>query len=160
VGAEYAVAFRSFARNLGVAFQILNDLKDWEGDDHNKKKVGADLLNGRPTVLWALALEGLSAAGQAELISLVEHADQGSDLERIKRARELFCEADVFNLAHQLVDKHQSRAEAVADEIQPEELRRLLYYIVDNVLDRSQDVKPTIDIVSLSYAETLPIVSR
>jgi hypothetical protein len=32
------------------------------------------------------------------------------------------------------VDKHRARAEAVADEIQPDSLRELLYYLVDNVL--------------------------
>ena len=31
-----------FARNLGVAFQILNDLGDWNGDDHNKLAAGLD----------------------------------------------------------------------------------------------------------------------
>ena len=42
----------------------------------------------------------------------------------------------MFEKAHRLVDKYQERAEAVADEIQPDELRRLLYYLVDTVLDR------------------------
>ncbi len=156
---EYAAPFRSYARNLGVAFQILNDLKDWEGDLDNKKKAGADLLNGRPTVLWALALEGLDLERQAELISLVERSNM-SETVRINRARQLFHEADVFNLAHQLVDKHQNRAEAIADEVGPEDLRRLLYYIIDSVLDRSNDVKPTIEIKTLSFSETLPIISN
>ncbi|MEZ6096540.1 MAG: polyprenyl synthetase family protein [Pirellulaceae bacterium] len=159
VADEYEAPFRSFARNLGVAFQILNDLKDWEGDSDNKKTAGADLLHGRPTVLWALALEGLKQEKQAELIHLIARKDMG-DQARINRARQLFHEADVFNLAHQLVDKHQNRAEAIADEIGPEELRRLLYYIVDSVLDRSQDVKPTIEISQLSYTDMLPIVSK
>ena len=55
----YAEPIKQFARNLGVAFQILNDLNDWQGDDHNKLSAGGDILGGRPTVLWALALESL-----------------------------------------------------------------------------------------------------
>jgi hypothetical protein len=35
------------------------------------------------------------------------------------------------------VDKYQEKAEAVADELQPDELRRLFYYLVDTVLDRA-----------------------
>ena len=57
---EYVQPVRQFSRNLGIAFQILNDLKDWERDDDNKRSVGADLLGGRPTILWALALESLN----------------------------------------------------------------------------------------------------
>jgi geranylgeranyl pyrophosphate synthase len=49
----YAEPIKQFARNLGVAFQILNDLQDWRGDDSNKLAAGGDLLGGRPTVLWA-----------------------------------------------------------------------------------------------------------
>ena len=60
-----------FARNLGVAFQILNDLGDWQGDDHNKMAAGLDTLGGRPTVLLALALEALSPAKQEELLAIV-----------------------------------------------------------------------------------------
>jgi geranylgeranyl diphosphate synthase, type II len=157
-GEKYAMAFKSFARNLGVAFQILNDLKDWETDDLNKKTLGADLLNGRPTVLWALALEGLQPALKEELVSLTRPSNMTAEA-RIQRARQLYIEAGVFDLANQLIDKHQSRAEEVADEIDCEDLRRLLYYIVDNVLDRSPEVRPTIEINHLSYAETLPIVA-
>ena len=61
-GRRYAEPIRQFARHLGVAFQILNDLNDWHGDAHNKLSAGADALGGRPTVLLALALEALVAA--------------------------------------------------------------------------------------------------
>jgi geranylgeranyl pyrophosphate synthase len=137
----YAEPIKQFARNLGVAFQILNDLQDWRGDDHNKLSAGGDLLGGRPTVLWALALDGLSPAGQQELLSLVkDNADSSSD--RLSRVRQLYTEAGVFEKAHRLVDKHQERAEQIADEIQPDELRRLFYYLIDTVLERPTENQP------------------
>ena len=46
-----------FSRHLGVAFQILNDLKDWDGDGDNKLVAGQDVLAARPTLLLALALK-------------------------------------------------------------------------------------------------------
>jgi hypothetical protein len=58
------------------------------------------------------------------------------------------------------VDKHQQKAEQIADEIEVEELRRLMYYVVDTVLDRTAEVKPTIEIKHLSYQEVVPIVSE
>lgn len=135
----YAEPVKLFARNLGVAFQILNDLNDWQGDDHNKLSAGGDILGGRPTVLWALALESLSPDLREELISLVG-SDQRPEEVRIARVRQLYQEAGVFEKANRLIEKHQERAEAIADEIQPEELRALLYYLIDSVLDGPRSV--------------------
>lgn len=156
---EYLQPAKSFARNLGVAFQILNDLKDWELDTDNKKSVGADLLGGRPTILLALALDSLEGEMREELLSLIDPASELSAEKKITRARHLYFEAGVFEKAYKLVDKHQQKAEEIADDLQPDELRRLMYYLVDTVLDRTTDVKPTIDIKYLSFNEVLPIVS-
>jgi geranylgeranyl pyrophosphate synthase len=132
----YAEPMKQFARNLGVAFQILNDLNDWDGDNHNKMSAGGDTLGGRPTVLWALALEGLSPEKQAELLSLVTN-EQTDAAYRLGRVRQLYQEAGAFDKAARLIEKHRERAEAIADEIQPDEFRRLLYYLIDSVLDHT-----------------------
>jgi geranylgeranyl pyrophosphate synthase len=153
---EYAEPLKQFARNLGVAFQILNDLNDWQGDDHNKLKAGLDTLGGRPTVLWALALESLSPEKQEELLKLVGDDSRAADY-RVQRVRQLYQEAQVFEKADKLIEKHQQRAESIADEIQPDELRRLLYYLIDTVLERSEQQRPTIVIPTLTHEALLPI---
>lgn len=155
---DYVEPLKQFCRNLGVAFQILNDLKDWESDDDNKRTTGSDLLGGRPTLLWALALEGLKPELREELINLADQTEIPVR-KRLLRARQLYLEASVFETAHRLIDKHQQRAEQVADGIEPDELRRLMYYLVDTVLDRVVDVKPTIQFTDLSFSEIVPIVS-
>ena len=68
---EYQEPVKQFARNLGVAFQILNDIKDWAGDEDNKLVSGQDVLAARPTLLLALALEGSAAAHREELLHLI-----------------------------------------------------------------------------------------
>ena len=156
---EYLDVIKTFSRNLGVAFQILNDLKDFEKDDDNKRQAGSDILGGRPTVLWALALEGLKDNLREELIALMDTNSQKTPHQRVNRVRQLYFEAGVFETAYALVDKHQQKAEEIADSVESDELRRLLYYLVDTVLDRTEDVKPTIEITDLSYQEVLPIVS-
>jgi geranylgeranyl pyrophosphate synthase len=143
---------RQFSRHLGIAFQILNDLKDWEGDDHNKLLAGGDVLKGRPTVLWALALTSLSEASQQELEQLVNDSSLSSE-SRFHRVFQLYREADVFEKARQLVDRYQQRAEEVADEIEPDELRRLMYYMVDTILEppaesNSEVIMPTLGIAT------------
>ena len=141
----YVEPIKRFSRNLGVAFQILNDLGDWQGDVNNKLSAGGDILGGRPTVLWALALQALDEDGQEELLNLVNDDLQAPE-ERIRRVQQLYQQANVFEQAHRLVDKHQQRAEAVADEITPEELRRLFYYLIDTVLDRPAETTTPVEI--------------
>ena len=141
---DYVQPIRQFSRNMGVAFQILNDLKDWNGDSDNKLSAGGDILGGRPTVLLALALQNLPAAEQEELISLVDGKTSSSEFQ-LQRVYQLFEQADVFEQAHRLVDKHQQRAESIANEVQPVELRRLFYYLVDTVLERPTESAETAD---------------
>ncbi len=125
---------KQFAKHLGVAFQILNDLKDWQGDQDNKMSAGLDTLGGRPTLLWALALESLPPSGREELMQLI--SSDSDPAKRVVRVGQLYRDAGVFEKANQLVDKYQERAERIVDEIQPDSLRRLLYYLIDTVLDR------------------------
>jgi len=146
----YEEPIAQFARHLGVAFQILNDLKDWEGDDSNKLTAGGDIVGGRPTILWALALEGLPDDAREELERLA--SDGPVSISSLPRVRQLYHEADVFEKARRLVDKYQQRAEAVADEAEPEELRRLLYYLVDTVLERCEESAPQVFVPALSIA--------
>ena len=46
----------------------------------------------------------------------------------------MFEECGVFEKAQALVEKSRARAEALADEVEPEALRQLLYFLVDMVL--------------------------
>jgi len=131
---RYEKPIAEFCRHLGVAFQILNDLQDWEEDEDNKLLAGQDILSGRPTVLLALALEVLKNEERQWLLQLLRQSNVSVD--RLETVRRLFERSGVFARAEQLVEKHRARAEAVADEIEPDSLRQLLYYLVDNVLAR------------------------
>jgi geranylgeranyl pyrophosphate synthase len=151
-----------FSRHLGIAFQILNDLKDWEGDQDNKLLAGQDVLAARPTLLLALALEGSTPADRAELLSLLgssKPAGESSSLrdseakETVARVRALFDKAEVFEKADKLIEKYRARAEAIADDVQPTELRELLYYLVDSVLDRPP-AEPEMEAVPLLQLTT------
>ncbi|TMQ35764.1 MAG: DUF116 domain-containing protein [Planctomycetota bacterium] len=154
----YEKMIADFCKNLGVAFQILNDLKDWEGDSDNKMVAGQDVLAARPTLLLALALEGSGAHERGELLALIQQCQaQAAELGKpghtpevvhaesariIDRVRRIFTGADVFDKADKLVEKYRARAEAVADEVEPTELRELLYFMVDSILDRLPPPEP------------------
>ncbi len=147
----YEKAVTEFSKNLGVAFQILNDLKDWEGDGENKRAAGGDVLAARPTLLLALALEGLPPAERDELLALLRREPVsesqglqplGLTADLIAHVGRLFTRAQVFVKAEKLVEKFRAKAEGIADEVEPTELRELLYYLVDSVLDRQPPPEP------------------
>ena len=137
---QYEKLVADFSRNVGVAFQILNDLKDWAGDEDNKLVAGQDVLAARPTLLLALALEGSPPARREELLHLVREARAaGADAEAVvRRVRDLYFAADVFAKADKLVDKFRAKAEALADGVEPPEFREFLYYLVDTVLEKGE----------------------
>jgi geranylgeranyl pyrophosphate synthase len=134
---SYRQPVARFARHLGVAFQILNDLDDWDGDFSNKRHAGSDVLQRRPTVLWALALEGLPTAARHELESLAVDAP-GDREATIRRVGRWYEETEACEKAAGLVAKHRQRARETADEVRPDGLRQLLHYFVDTVLPRSR----------------------
>jgi geranylgeranyl diphosphate synthase, type II len=131
---HYAEPVSQLAQHLGIAFQILNDLQDWRGDDFNKLTLGGDVLGGRPTVLWALALEGLSDDSRPELEQLV--ADGEATPAVFARIRSLFQQAGVFDKALQLVVEHRRAAEELADNLQPEALHMLARHLIATVLEQ------------------------
>ncbi|MFM7149705.1 MAG: polyprenyl synthetase family protein, partial [Gemmataceae bacterium] len=135
---SYEKAMHEFSKNLGIAFQILNDLKDYNGDSDNKMMAGQDILSARPTLLLALALEGATPADREELLALLAGESGRSSQQMMDRIRILYQRAGVFAKVDKLVDKFRAKAESIADEIEPVELRELMYYLVDTVLERHE----------------------
>jgi geranylgeranyl pyrophosphate synthase len=131
---QYAKPLARLAKHLGIGFQILNDLQDWQGDDFNKLTLGGDVLGGRPTVLWALALEGLEDDDQRELEQLVA-AGQATPAV-FAQIRALFEQAGAFEKAMRLVDEHRRDAQAVADSLSPLALRHLAHHLIATVLEQ------------------------
>ncbi|MGQ9576024.1 MAG: polyprenyl synthetase family protein [Thermoguttaceae bacterium] len=123
-----------FARHLGVAFQILNDLDDWRGIGPDPAGSGLDILAGRPTVLWALALQRLSPADcrRLERLATDRLAPPASVLEEV---RLLYQRAEVFQQADRLVARHRQRAHQVAEKLRHKALAHLLHYLADRILD-------------------------
>lgn len=128
----YETMVPTFCRHLGVGFQILNDLQDWDEQAPNKLVAGRDAELAKPTLLLALALDAAKGPVREELESVI----RGTVPPQIRSEKlgRLYRQLGVFERAEALVDKCRSRAEALADDVQPEALRRLLYFLIDTVL--------------------------
>ena len=122
-GAEFdAAALKQYSVYVGEAYQILNDLDDWEENEQNKVAVGRDARAERPTLMRAFALE----AGAADKLARAD-GDAG-------RVRRIYEEIGAFDRAERLVGKLRARAVALADEAQEPGLADLLHFIVRIVL--------------------------
>jgi len=124
-----------FARHLGVAFQVLNDLEDWRRPQPNKRSTGTDVLAGRPTVLWAFALESLPSGDRQRLHRLVSEPQRDPD-STLEEVRKLYDRAGVFAKASCLVAKHRQRAHEVAEAVAHAPLARLFHYLADTILQQ------------------------
>ena len=87
LGAVVAVAPRpiedacaEYGRALGTAFQLVDDLLDYEGDTQALgKNVGDDLREGKPTLPLLIAME----RGTPDERSLIRHAIEKGEVERL-----------------------------------------------------------------------------
>jgi geranylgeranyl pyrophosphate synthase len=124
-----------FCEQLGIGFQVLNDLKDWAGDQDNKLIAGQDALALRPTVILAMALESANESQRAEIRELMESSSD--DAFRLDRLRALFTSLGVFAAAERLVEESRRTALELATAASPAPVRMLLKFLVDQVLEES-----------------------
>lgn len=130
-----------FCRHVGIGFQILNDLKDWRGDNDNKMVAGQDALALRPTLIMALAWQAANPE-QRQLMQSCYFDREEEDAIRLARLRRLYEELGVFDKAERLIEKSRDRAELLADDVESDDIRQLLYFLVDTVMADEQDKDP------------------
>ena len=77
-GADAAIeeACAAYGRSLGTAFQLVDDLLDYEGaTEQLGKNVGDDLREGKPTLPLLIAMERGTAAQRSLLRGAIEHGE-------------------------------------------------------------------------------------
>ncbi len=87
-----------FGKNIGIAFQIQDDILDVYGDQEKVGKIVAgDIINNKKTYLYLKALELLDEKGKARLIELYNTTPASVD-DKIEEVRKLFrsCAAEAY----------------------------------------------------------------
>ena len=115
---------------------MLNDLKDWSGDLENNRRAAGDLLGGRPTVMWALALERLAEDDVERLRFLARQAgsadaDEATVVSAVAEVRLLYAKAGVFERAASIVAEQRALAAAAAATCRWRRLREVLEFLLD-----------------------------
>ncbi len=125
-------AMRSFSRSLGVAYQIQDDLEEWERSPHAEDFSGYDVLGERATLLHAFALE---AADEDMRRQLMMPAPAGkSDQEIVAEAYAAYERLGVFAKARELGERFRRRAIAAAENSQDREIVDLLLLLIDTIV--------------------------
>ncbi|MCX6344725.1 MAG: polyprenyl synthetase family protein [Armatimonadetes bacterium] len=119
-----------FCVYVGEAYQILNDLDDWEDEDSGHSVSGLDALAQRPTILRAFALE---AGGGKKLAQLAKSADHAQAVAEIKK---LYESLGAFDKTERLFVRLRGRALDAALEMASPDLRELLGFLARIVLPR------------------------
>ncbi len=80
VSAEARTSLRGYARDLGLAFQIADDLLDVEGDEEAMgKKLGKDAAAGKETFLSLLGIDRARAQARMLVDQAIEHLQAFGD---------------------------------------------------------------------------------
>jgi octaprenyl-diphosphate synthase len=134
---EQEHALREFGFNLGIAFQLVDDLLDYTADERALgKPVGGDLREGKVTLPVILLLQRGGTEADALIRTIVQErtvsSDQWRDITRLLR------EHQTPELAYSQALGYATRAKAALDAFPPSRERDALVALTDYVLARDR----------------------
>jgi heptaprenyl diphosphate synthase/octaprenyl-diphosphate synthase len=102
---EQALALRAYGENLGMAFQVMDDILDFTGNEAELgKPAGSDLMQGTLTLPALLLIERYPDDNPVE-----RYFDDRDDTENLKRALDMIRGSDILDeslsVAHDFRDK-------------------------------------------------------
>jgi octaprenyl-diphosphate synthase len=128
-------ALRRFGLNLGIAFQLRDDVLDYAGsEDVVGKPVGQDLREGKITLPLIHTLSVCKPEDRQRLIDLIvaDHADES----RFAQTRALIHQYQGIDYTSRLAFKHVSMAKEALAPFTPSPTREKLNEIADYVVTR------------------------
>ncbi|MDX1283373.1 MAG: polyprenyl synthetase family protein, partial [Draconibacterium sp.] len=106
-----------FGLNLGLAFQLQDDLLDTFGDEKTfGKRIGGDILANKKTYLLINALEKSETKHKKELLDWINRNDFNPE-EKIQAVKDIYVKSDIKNLTTKKIDQYFSNASVILDEI-------------------------------------------
>jgi len=134
---EQELALREFGFNLGVAFQLVDDLLDYTADETALgKPVGGDLREGKVTLPIIYLLQRGGADADALIRGIV--SERAVTKEQWREIIRLLREHDAPELAYAKATEYAARAKASLDVFPPTRERDALKALADYVLSRDR----------------------
>ena len=105
-----------FATELGLAFQLQDDMLDSFGDESLGKKIGGDILEGKQTYLMVQAMSRASDE-EREVLRTTHKNEALTDAEKIATVKALYEKLDVKHATEQQIELRFERALAVLNTL-------------------------------------------
>jgi geranylgeranyl diphosphate synthase type II len=130
-------ALSKFGRNIGIAFQIQDDLLDAVADESKFGKfVGGDLIEGKKTYLFLKAYE--KAKGNDRKMLKLVIRNKGISKSKIGVYLNIYERLGVFNLARKEVKKYTTNAIKSLKFIKRQEDRELFFNLAEFLVGRNR----------------------
>jgi len=137
VSTEQEHALREFGFNLGIAFQVVDDLLDYTADESSLgKPVGGDLREGKVTLPIIYLLQ--RGGDQADQLIRSVVADRAVSKEQWREIIALLREHRTTELAYAKATEFAGRAKSSLDIFPPSRERDALKALADYVLARDR----------------------
>jgi geranylgeranyl pyrophosphate synthase len=130
---DHVVALRDYAYNLGMAFQIIDDILDFTGDEAVMgKPVGSDLMQGTLTLPSLLLVERHPSDNAVQRLFDAPQSENGA----LEAAIAAIRDSDIIDESHVIARRFRDQAEAALQPLPETEARTTLVDLLDYVLTR------------------------
>jgi len=132
--ADIEEACADYGRSLGTAFQLVDDLLDYEGSTTELgKNVGDDLREGKPTLPLLLAME----RGSAPQRELIRHAIEHGEMERLGDIVEIVRNTGAIDATRDAARAEADKARVSASRLPASTFREALLDLCFRSVERS-----------------------
>jgi geranylgeranyl diphosphate synthase type II len=132
---EEIKALSAFGRNIGIAFQVQDDLLDITADETEfGKTIGGDLVEGKKTFLLLKALEKAAGKDRSELMNLVK--SKGINPDQIKKYKLIYENLGVIGDAQKTIKKYTRMALQTLKVLKNSEDREIFMWLADSLIKR------------------------
>lgn len=111
-----------FATEVGIAFQLQDDLLDSYGDEQLGKKIGGDILEGKKTYLMIISLSHATEA-QREVLRSTHLRKDISDEQKIAIVKGVYDQIGAAAMTEQQIAVRISRALSILDTLSVDKQR-------------------------------------
>ena len=131
---EEADHIYEFGRNMGIAFQLKDDLLDAFGDPGNfGKQVGGDIIANKKTYLY---LRSLELADEEQKANLIHYFSNDSEIEqKVESVKKIFSNLEILSHTTTLMKNYHRKALSHLDAVNSNN-KAPLYSFSELLLDR------------------------